>query len=426
MSEHSTTRHTRTTAASGTPVIVVAPDKFKGSLTAREVAQALADGLQTALPDAEVRQVPVADGGEGTVEAAVSAGFSRQSITVTGPVPGTTVEAAWALRERAGGGPEAVVELAQASGIELLPPGELAPGTATSRGTGEVLAAALAAGARRIVLGLGGSACTDAGTGMLAALGAEFLDEHGQQVPDGGAHLGQVRQVSLAGLDRRWREVELVLASDVDHPLTGPHGAAAVFGPQKGLTEDDVPAYDASIAQVAEFVAEAAGRQGGPEAQRRVLDTVTQPGAGAAGGAGFAALAVLGAQRRRGIEVVLELARLDDALTGADLVLTGEGSLDEQSLEGKTPVGIADAAARHGLPVEAVCGRTLLSPEQASEAGIRRVWALSDREPDVEQSMRRAAELLQQVGREIAESFARSSSVATPVTVPDTPDRLED
>lgn len=400
MSEHSS-RSPRSGPAPGAPVVVVAPDKFKGSLTAREVAVALAHGIASARPEAEVRQVPVADGGEGTVEAAVSAGFSRRTVQVTGPVPGTTVEAAWALRERSSGGPEAVVELAQASGIELLPPGELAPAAATSRGTGEVLAAALDAGARRIVLGLGGSACTDAGTGMLAALGAEFLAADGTEVPDGGGHLGEIRQVSLAGVHPRWREVELVLASDVDHPLTGPDGAAAVFGPQKGLTEQDVPVYDAAITRVAELVAEAALRSGGPEAREHVLATVDQAGAGAAGGAGFAALAVLGATRRRGIEVVLELARMEEALDGAHLVLTGEGSLDEQSLQGKTPVGIAEAAARHDLPVESVCGRSLLSAEQAAAAGIRRIWTLSEREPDVEQSMRRAAELLHGIGAEI-------------------------
>lgn len=380
------------------PVIVVAPDKFKGSLTAREAADALAVGLRSALPDADVRCVPVADGGEGTVDAAVTAGFDRQSLHVTGPV-GSSVDASWALSVSG----EAVVELAQASGIELLPPGELAGASATSRGTGEVLNAALQSGARRIVLGLGGSACTDGGAGLLAALGVSLEDQDGQNIPDGGGSLHRLRHISLAGFEARWRDQEVVLASDVDNPLIGDDGAAAVFGPQKGLTENDVSAYDASLAHFARLLADAAEREWGPEFGQHVRAMVNHPGAGAAGGAGFAAMAVLGAQRRRGIDVVLDLVSLHDALDGADLVLTGEGSLDLQSLQGKTPVGVSESAARADVPVEVVCGRSLLSLEQAQTAGIRRIWALSDLEPDPDRSMRDAHKLLTQLGRQIGE-----------------------
>lgn len=394
-------------------VIVVAPDKFKGSLTAHEVAEALTAGLHSVIPGAQVRCVPVADGGEGTVDAAVTAGFTRRTACVTGPVSGV-IEAAWALSSSESGvgatGSEAVVELAQASGIELLPPGELSPAAATSRGTGDLLTAALDAGAERIVLGVGGSACNDGGAGLLAALGAELLDVDGHPVPNGGGHVSRVHHISLSGLDPRWRQVELVLASDVDNPLLGPDGAAAVFGPQKGLSEDEVPRYDAGLEHFADRLAQAAGRAWGAEAERHVRAMVDHPAAGAAGGTGFAVMAVLGARRRRGIDVVLDLVGLDRTLDDASLVLTGEGSLDNQSLQGKAPIGVSQAAAARGIPVEAVCGRSLLSERQLDEAGIRRVWSLSELEPVVEESMRRAAELLGQLGQQIGARLARPAT----------------
>jgi len=381
-------------------VIVVAPDKFKGSAPAREVAEAITEGLNSVLPSAQVRCIPVADGGEGTVDAAVSAGFTKRNLQVTGPVA-VPVEATWALH----GSHEAVVELAQASGIELLDPKRLAGAAATSRGTGEMLQSALASGAQRIVLGLGGSACTDGGAGMLAALGVELYDANDQPILDGGGNLQHLAHVSLAGLDPRWADIEVVLASDVDNPLLGPAGAAAVFGPQKGLDDNQVPILDAALGHFANLLAEAAEREWGFEAGGHVRDMVEHPGAGAAGGTGFAAMAALGATQRRGIDVVLDFVDFSSALHNADLVVTGEGSLDEQSLQGKTPVGVGQAAAQQHIPVYAVCGRSLLTTQQATQAGIDKVFALSDLEPDPSVSMSQAHRLLVQIGQQIGHTL---------------------
>lgn len=381
-------------------VIVVAPDKFKGSAPAKEVAESLTQGLNSVLRSAEVRCVPVADGGEGTVDAAVSAGFARHSLQVTGPVS-VGVEATWALD----GSHEAVVELAQASGIELLDPNRLAGTAATSRGTGEILQAALESDAQRIVLGLGGSASTDGGAGMLAGLGVELHDSNGQPVPDGGGNLQHLAHVSLAGLDPRWADIEVVLASDVDNPLLGPAGAAAVFGPQKGLASDQVPTLDAALGNFANLLAEAAEREWGSTAGKYVRDMVDHPGAGAAGGTGFAAMAALGAKQRRGIDVVLDFVDFPNALRHADLVITGEGSLDEQSLQGKTPVGVGQAAVQHDIPVYAVCGRSLLTAQQATQAGIDKVFALSDLEADPSVSMSQPHRLLVQIGQQIGHTL---------------------
>ena len=369
--------------------IVVAPDKFKGSLPATEVAAAIAAGLRAGRPDAEVITIPVADGGEGTVDAAVAAGFERVPVTAAGPA-GDPVRAGYARR-----GEVAVVELACVCGLARLPGGRPAPLTASSFGAGEVLRAALEAGARRIVLGVGGSASTDGGAGLLQALGARVLDTSGEPVRPGGAGLPDVATLDLAGLHPALhpasRSAELTLAADVDNPLTGPDGAAEVYGPQKGAAPAEVAALAAGLRRWAAVMAAAAG-----------TDWSRAPGAGAAGGVGFAALAVLGATRRPGIELVLDLAGFEAALDGADLVITGEGSLDAQSLAGKTPVGVARAAARRGVPVVAVAGRSMLTAAELAAAGIASAYPLSDLEPDLERCRAQAAGLLRQVGQMIA------------------------
>jgi glycerate kinase len=357
--------------------VLVAPDKFKGSLTAPEVAAHLAAGLREAGHRAV--ELPVADGGEGTLDAALAAGFRRRPVTVTGPT-GKPVDAAIALRDGT-----AVVELAAASGLAQLPDGP-EPMRASSRGTGELVAAALDAGARRIVLGVGGSAGTDGGAGLLSALGARITDASGCELPDGGAALARADAVDLGGLDPRLGDVGIVLASDVDNPLLGPAGAAAVYGPQKGATPEDVVLLDAALARFAGLVAP---------------DGATLPGAGAAGGVGFAALTVLGARRRRGIEVVLELTGFAERLTGAALVVTGEGALDAQTLHGKAPAGVAAAARESGVPVAAVCGRCELGPAELAGAGIREVHALVEREPDPARCLAEAGRLLREVGRSL-------------------------
>ncbi|MGQ1837915.1 glycerate kinase [Kocuria turfanensis] len=373
--------------------IVVAPDKFKGSLEAPDVAAALEEGIRSVDPSAEVIRLPVADGGEGTLEAALGAGFVPSPVTVTGPV-GEPVEAEFALRDRT-----AVVEMALASGLAALPVDEngqpvLDAGGATSRGTGELVRAALDAGAERVVLGVGGSACTDGGAGLLQALGARLLDAAGEELGRGGAALAGLARVDLTDLDPRLAGTEFVLAADVDHPLLGERGAAAVFGPQKGADPDQVRALDAALTVLRDRLADALGHSAARAAEA--------PGAGAAGGVGFAALAVLGARRRPGVAVVLEFVGLADRLAGADLVVTGEGSLDEQSLGGKTPLGVLETARSAGVPAVAVCGRTTLEPRVLREAGFRRTYALTELEPDPRTCMREARRLLEQVGARLA------------------------
>jgi glycerate kinase len=365
--------------------IVVAPDKFKGSLPATQVAAAIAAGLHAGRPGAEVVTIPVADGGEGTAVAAVAAGFERVPVTAAGPA-GDPVRASYARR-----GEVAVVELAGVCGLARLPGGRPAPLTASSFGAGEVLRAALEAGVRRIVLGVGGSASTDGGAGLLQALGARVLDTSGEPVRPGGAGLRDVATLDLTGLHRAPYPAGIILAADVDNPLTGPDGAAEVYGPQKGASPAEVALLDEGLRRWAAVVAAAVGR-----------DWSRVPGAGAAGGVGFGVLAALGATIRPGVELVLDLSGFETALDGADLVITGEGSLHAQSLAGKTPVGVARAAARRGIGVVAVAGRSTLREAELAAAGITAVYALSDLEPDLERCRTEAARLLRRIGQMIA------------------------
>jgi len=369
--------------------VLIASDKFKGSATGAEVAASLGDGIRSVIPDADIEAVPVADGGEGTVEAAIASGFEAVSARVAGPT-GAPLDARFAVR-----GAEAIIEMAAASGLDVLPRGEKAPLTATSHGTGDLIAAALDRGCTTIVLGVGGSANTDGGAGMLQALGVS-LRAADRPVRPGGAALTELVDVDISGLDPRLAGATIVLASDVDNPLLGDRGAAAVFAPQKGASADDVAALEAGLRRFSELL----------EQQPGVRPAADAPGAGAAGGVGYAALAVLHARREPGIDVVQRLTGLADRLAGADLVITGEGSLDDQSLGGKTPLGVAAAARAAGVPVVAVCGRSTLSDEQVADAGFHRVYALSALEPDPAVSMANAASLLVAVGARIASDLA--------------------
>lgn len=369
--------------------VLIAADKFKGSLTAVEVAERITAGIRRARPGASVEALPVADGGDGTVAAAVAAGFERHEAEVTGPL-GAPVPAAFALREGT-----AVIEMAQASGLELMPPGVYAPLTATTRGTGELIIAAVEAGARTIVLGVGGSATTDGGAGMLEALGARFLDEDGDQVPHGGGPLVEMVSADLSGLDERLAGIDVVLASDVDNPLTGPKGAAHVYGPQKGAGEQDVQVLDHALTHFVQVMGESVGL--------RAAETAEAPGAGAAGGIGYGALVGLNATFRPGIDVLLEVLGFADALARADLVVTGEGSLDAQTLHGKAPAGVAAAARKAGKPVLAVCGRLSLDSKALKGAGIERAYALTDLEKDRDRCMSQAGPLLEQLAERLAE-----------------------
>ncbi|MFI9551462.1 glycerate kinase [Nonomuraea endophytica] len=371
--------------------VLVAPDKFKGSLTAAEVASRVSAGLGVATVE-----LPVADGGDGTVDAAVACGFERVPLTVTGPT-GEPVQAAYAWKA-----PVAVVEMAEASGLRRLPGAPDALG-ATSYGTGELIADAVKRGATRIVLGIGGSASTDGGAGMARALGARFLDEAGVELPEGGAALRDLAKIDMSAfIDLSG--VEVVVASDVDNPLLGPHGAAAVYGPQKGASPADVQVLEAGLARLAARAAATHGLVGAVEhdGKPRPMGVAGAPGAGAAGGVGFAALAFLKADIQPGIEYLLDLLGFGEQVRGARLVVTGEGSLDEQSLRGKAPVGVARAAARAGVPVVAVCGRRTLTDEQLHAAGIRAAYALSDIEPDLDRCMAEAGPLLERLAARIA------------------------
>jgi len=386
--------------------LVIAPDKFKGSLEADEVAAAVAAGLAAGGLVAELEQVPMADGGEGTVDAALSRGYRPVRVPVSGPL-GHRVEATIAVDDQSS---TAVIEMAAASGLGVLPVGDdgrvrrdaLEAG---SHGTGELITAALDQGCRRIVLGVGGSANTDGGAGMITALGVRLLDADGRPVRGGGGGLAGLVTADVSELDPRIAETEVILAADVTNPLLGPDGAAAVFGPQKGASPADVAVLDDNLETLVGALADAMG----PAAR----DAADAPGAGAAGGVGYAALAVLGAVRRPGIDVVIDLVGLDALLTGADAVITGEGSLDGQSLGGKTPLGVASLARRHHVPtVLAVCGRTTLDDSQRQAAGFDRVWALTDIESDLSRCMRDAGPLLQRLGVEIA-TYLRSAEDPT-------------
>ncbi|MFF7438641.1 glycerate kinase [Streptomyces sp. NPDC008122] len=377
-------------AATQVAHVLVAADKFKGSLTAVQVAERVTAGLRRVVPELTVETLPVADGGDGTVAAAVAAGFERREVRVTGPL-GEPVTAAYALR-----GTTAVVEMAEASGLQLLPSGVFAPLTATTYGSGELLRAALDAGATTLVFGVGGSATTDGGAGMLAALGARFLDAAGEPVGPGGAALAELATADLSGLDPRFASVDLILASDVDNPLTGPKGAPAVYGPQKGATPDDVRTLDAALAHFATVLEKAIGP--------RAAEAAVAPGAGGAGGIGYGAL-ILGASFRPGIELMLEVLGFAPALERATLVITGEGSLDEQTLHGKAPAGVAAAARAAGKEVVAVCGRLALPPEALGTAGIRRAYPLTDLEPDTAKCIANAGPLLEMSASNIARDF---------------------
>ncbi|WP_178945737.1 glycerate kinase [Kocuria sp. TGY1127_2] len=385
--------------------IVVAPDKFKGCVTAREAAEYIAAGIREARPDADLVLLPVADGGEGTLDAAVESGYTLHEATVTGPV-GSRVSAAWARRDD-----DAVVEMSLASGLAVLPhnaTGEpiLAPREATSRGTGELIAAALDSGCTRVILAVGGSATTDGGAGMIAGLGARLLDASGNELPDGGSFLANLATIDLAGLHPRIKETEFVLAADVDNPLTGNRGAAAVFGPQKGATKKDVADLDSALGVFRDRLAEALGKSA-----RRAAGS---EGAGAAGGVGYAALTVLKATRRPGIDVVLDLVSLHDAVAEADFLITGEGSLDEQSLAGKTPLGVLKVGQDHGVPVVAVCGRTTLPWRILHETGFHAVYALAGLAPDAPTSIREAPRFLHKVGRTVVTEHGMARAEPSP------------
>jgi glycerate kinase len=365
--------------------VLLAPDKFKGTLSGAEVAASLAEGIRSRRPTADVVAVPVADGGDGTLAAFEAAGFTRIALRAT-DAAGRTAPT-WYVRQAE----DAVVELAEVAGLAGLH-GELAPLTATSRGLGELIAHALDAGATQVLVGIGGSASTDGGLGLVQALGARVLDASGAEVGPGGAGTATAATLDLTGLHPGLAAARLEVACDVDNPLTGPEGAAAVYGPQKGASPEQVRELDAALAHWADLVAAATGH-----------DHRDDPGAGAAGGVGFGAVAILGAAMRPGAQLMLDQLGFADALVGADLVVTGEGSLDEQTLRGKAPAAVAAAGRSAGVPVIAVAGRCLLDATRLQAAGFDAVYTLLDEAATPQQAFGEAPELLRRIGARLGD-----------------------
>jgi glycerate kinase len=367
--------------------IVIAPDSFKESLSALAVAAAIEAGMREIFPDADFLKLPVADGGEGTVQALIDAtGGRRVAARVTGPL-GAQVDAFYGLT----GDGDAVIEMAAASGLELVAPPARDPRTATSRGTGELILHALDRGSRRFVLGVGGSATNDGGAGMLQALGVRLLDNEGVEIGPGGAALARLARIDLAGLDPRIADSAFDIACDVSNPLTGLRGASAIFGPQKGATPAMVAQLDASLAHYADIVAAECG------SDRREL-----AGAGAGGGIALAMVVFLQGRLRPGIEIVTEAVRLDDAVRGADLVVTGEGRIDGQTVNGKTPIGVARVAAIHGVPVVAIGGGLAPDAGAVHAHGIDAVFAAVSRPCTVAEALADAAQNLRTAARNVA------------------------
>ena len=368
--------------------IVIAPDSYKESLSALEVAQAAEAGFRQVFPDADYVLVPVADGGEGTVDAMVAAtGGRKETVTVSGPL-GEPVEAFYGLT---GEGDTAVIEMAAASGLALVPPDRRNPLLTSSRGTGELIRAALDAGARRFILGIGGSATNDGGAGMVQALGARLLDLEGRELDGSGGDLARLERIDVSALDPRLAECRIEVACDVDNPLTGARGASAVFGPQKGATPEMVQVLDANLARLARIV----GRDLGV-----AVDTV--PGAGAAGGMGAAMLAFFGATLKPGIEIVTAAVDLDTHVRDADLVITGEGRIDFQTVHGKTPIGVARVAKRHGKPVIGIAGSLGAEVGVVHAHGIDAVFSVLGKPCTLDEALRDAAANVELTARNVA------------------------
>lgn len=375
--------------------ILICPDSFKDALSAADAARAIAVGARRAGGDIEALQCPLADGGEGSLDALLAAtGAERRAADVHDAL-GRRTRADWGWHAESR---TAYVELAEASGLQALTPDERTALHSTTYGVGELIREALDAGADRLLLTLGGSATNDAGAGMLAALGARLHDGQGRELAQGGAALADLAELDLAGLDPRLAGLRVEAAVDVNNPLLGERGASAVFGPQKGATAQEVARLDTALARFADVTAATLGEE------HRDL-----PGAGAAGGMGFAARTFLGAELRPGIELVMAQVGVEALLADADLVITGEGQLDGQSLAGKTPVGVARLARRHGVPVVILAGRLAPGWQAAFDEGVTAAFALADGPMALDDALTRCAELL----ADRAESLVRFQMTLT-------------
>ena len=360
--------------------IVISPQTFKGSISALDAAYSMREGVLRAFPDADTALVPVADGGDGTLETLVEgSGGEIKSVEVHGPL-GERIEALWGAM---GDGVTAMIEMARTSGLALVSLESRDPLHSTTYGLGEAIVAALDEGFRQFIVGIGGSATNDAGAGMAQAMGVRLLDSDGSELRPGGAPLADLNRIDISGIDARVRESSFDVACDVTNPLTGPEGASAVYGPQKGATPEMVESLDAALCHLAEVV-------------RRDLqvDVEHVQGAGAAGGLGGGMLAFLNADLRPGVDIVLDAVGLDAALEGADLVLTGEGSLDFQTVYNKAPIGVARRASRLDIPVVAISGGLGEGYKTVHEHGIDAAVAIPSAPMSLDESSRRASELI--------------------------------
>ena len=381
--------------------VVIAPDSFGGSLDSVAAAAAIRSGWASVRPDDELVERPMADGGEGTLRAIAAALGGSAELRLAPAVDPLSrpINAEWLLLD---GGRSAVVELAAASGLARLERHERDPRRTTTRGTGMLVRAALDAGAERITLGLGGSATNDAGAGLLSALGIRFLDASGAELADGGAALGALDRVDASGVDPRLASVELVLASDVTNPLTGPNGASAIYGPQKGADERGVEELDGALRRCA-AVLEASGARSVAE----------RPGAGAAGGTAFGLLALTGAKLRSGFEVVAELIGLGEAVSGADFVITGEGRADAQTLQGKTAGGVLAMTRESGAPVVLLCGTLGSDADALTDAGFALVQPIPEGPMSLAEAMASTPRLLHAAAARLARAVNLGRTLAS-------------
>ncbi|WP_010434625.1 glycerate kinase [Enterobacter mori] len=368
--------------------IVIAPDSYKESLSALEVATAIERGFREIFPSANYVKLPVADGGEGTVEAMVAATQGRIiHVPVTGPL-GEPVEGFYGL---SGDDQSAFIEMAAASGLELVPPSQRNPLKTTSWGTGELIRHALDAGVKHIIIGIGGSGTNDGGAGMVQALGAKLLDAAQKPVGLGGGELATLAHIDLTGLDKRLKACRIEVACDVTNPLTGEEGATAVFGPQKGATPEMIVTLDSALAHYAQVIA-----------RDLDIDVLNLSGGGAAGGMGAALYAFCGAQLRQGIEIVTDALHLADQVADADLVITGEGRIDSQTIHGKVPVGVAKVAKRFNKPVIGIAGSLTADVGVVHEHGIDAVFSVIYTICSLEDALENASENVRMAARNIA------------------------
>ena len=378
--------------------IVIAPDSFKESLGALEVARAIESGIRAVLPEANTVCVPMADGGEGTLSTVLQATQGQFHEMAVLDAIGRPRQAQWGWLPNQ----TALIEMASAAGLEQVAPADRDPLNADTFGVGQLMLAALNAGARTIVLTAGGSATNDGGAGMLRALGMRWLDHTGQALAPGGAALLNLAKIDASGLDPRLANTKILVATDVNNPLCGPKGASATFGPQKGATAEMVKLLDDALSRLADLSAQALSR-----------DERHSPGAGAAGGLGFAAMAWLNAQMRPGAAMVAELVALDQAMQSADLAFTGEGSMDAQTLQGKTPMGVIEVAQRHGVPVIALVGRLGDGYQSLYDVGLTAAFSLTNGPLELEQALTQAAPLLEARTADIMRTWLRAASAQT-------------